>query len=285
MKNGRRFQPIRDCSRTLKELAMKKFYQLFLVLLVLTSQLFGQTVEIKKMTEILDTVTEDSIVIFDLDNTIMEASQTLGSDQWFDHRIGQLKNQGLAVEAAVEQSVSEWVEINRKGKVNLVEKSTPGIVRSLQDSGIPTMGLTARPTVFVDRSLEQLRELGVPLYRHTVTDETIDIAGPKENAHFEEGLMSVGGNNKGTILVQFLNKLELNPGRVLFVDDKVKNTKNVEEAMQATAFPYFGFRYGAADAKVKAFDAKLADFEFGYFSDYGVVLSDATAKKLMNQSN
>ncbi len=259
---------------------MNRLLKTLLFTLVLSQSLFGKIIETKKMQEILKDVSAHSLVVFDLDNTIMEAGQTLGSDQWFEYRITQLKNSGESAEVAVEHAVSDWEKINYKGTVRLVETVTPSIIKKIQDRGIPTMGLTARPASFLEKSLSQLRSLHVPIARRTVTDAILEIQD-KDLAVFKEGVLSVGLNNKGTILVKLLNEIGMTPERVIFVDDKVKNVKNVDEALEAVSIPSFAHRYGAADSKVKAFDAKLADFELNYFQTYGKVLSDTEARKLM----
>lgn len=260
---------------------MKVFLRSLLVALVLTNSLFARIIESERMDEILNEVTPQSLVVFDLDNTIMEASQTLGSDQWFDYNISKLKKKGIPADEAVAVTAAAWERINSIGNVNLVEESTPGIIRHIQDSGVPTMGLTARPVSFLEKSLSQLNKLGVPLYRHTVSTKVIQIEDA-ELAVYKKGLLSVGGNNKGKLLVAFLKEIGLSPKRIIFVDDKLKNVTHVDGALEAIGIPSFAFRYGAADGKVKSFDAHLADFEFGYFEKYGIVLSDYQAKKLMD---
>ncbi len=274
------FKPEGNKSPANNESTMNTLIKSLVLVLLVSNSLFAKIIESKKMSEILKDVTPDSLVVFDLDNTIMQAGQTLGSDQWFDHRIEQQKAKGIAVEEAVKTAVKEWEAINYKGTVSLVEKTTPSIVRSLQDDGIVTMGLTARPATFMNQSLKQLRQLNVPLYKNTISEEVITIKA-KDVATFKEGLMSVGGNNKGTILVELMNKVDFHPERVLFVDDKVKNVTNVDKALNDVSIPSFAFRYGAADETVKAFDARLADFEYDYFVENGVVLSDRQAKQLM----
>lgn len=259
---------------------MKKLLHCLLLVLFLSTSLFAKVIESTKMSEILNEVTSGSLVVFDLDNTIMEASQTLGSDQWFDHRIEQKKELGIPLEEAIKSTVEEWQAINYKGKVNLVEKETVEIIEGLHADGIPTMGLTARPATFMNESLRQLDKLDVHLDDNTISDREITIQD-KDIAKFKEGLMSVGGNNKGTVLVKLLEKVNFSPRRILFVDDKVKNVNNVDKALNEASIPSFAFRYGAADYKVKHFDSKLADFEFNYFVKYGVVLSDHQAKILM----
>lgn len=257
-----------------------KLRSLLLLLLFVSSSLFAKVIEIKRMDEIMEAITLDTLVVFDLDNTIMESSQTLGSDQWFDHRVGQLKKIGFSTEDALKSAAKDWQSINAVGYVQLVERETPSIIAEIQDLGIPTLGLTARQASFADHSLRQLRQLEVPLHRRTVSKDTITLPG-HDVALFKRGLLSVGGNNKGTMLLSFLKRIGYTPRRIVFVDDKQKNVENVDEALTGNYVASFAFRYGAADWKVKNFNARLADFQFDYFKRTGTVLSDAKAKALM----
>lgn len=259
---------------------MGYFGKILITALIFSAAAFAQIIESRRMADILSLVNTATLVIFDLDNTILEAGQTVGSDQWFEHRIGQLKSAGLAADEAVAQTVVEWQAVNFAGRVRLVESSTPELIRSLQEQGIPTMGLTARPATFMNQSLRQLKKLGVDFTRQTLTDKTLSIQG-KEKAAFKQGLMSVGGNNKGSILVALLKEVGFVPERVVFVDDKIKNVTHVDVALEAEHIPSFAFRYGAADAKVKAFDAALADFQLEYFFNHGKVLTDSQARSKM----
>src|SRR5688572_16340760 len=81
------------------ERQMKAWKRYFIGLaMVLTSLASARVVEINKMADITAHVTEQTWVVFDLDNTVMEPVQTLGSDQWFDHMVKTLGNLDKAVE-------------------------------------------------------------------------------------------------------------------------------------------------------------------------------------------
>lgn len=260
---------------------MKKVYYLLALAVFASNALFAQIIESKRMKEIMGTVTRGSIVVFDLDNTILEAAQTLGSDQWYEHRLKQNQKMGFSLEEALEITSKEWEAVNYNGHVQLVEAYTPDLIESLQDRGIPTLGLTARPHTFTNESLSQLERLGVDFTRNTIGDADLVLHG-RDKAIYRAGLLSVGSNNKGKMLLALMQKVGFSPTRVIFIDDKIKNVTNVDHAMNDASIPVFAHRYGAADWKVKHFDAKLADFQWNHFRKFGVVLSDAKAKTLMH---
>ena len=62
------------------------------------------------------------------------------------------------------------------------------------------------------------------------------------------------GVDKGRLLVEFLQHIGLRPERVVFADDKPHHARNVDAALAAAGIPAVAFRYGAADARVRAFN-------------------------------
>src|SRR5688500_18670427 len=69
--------------------------------------------EIKDISAILDPkyLTGDTWVIFDLDDTIMELPQSLGSDQWFEAHIEMLRLRYIEQNNGLERAVVETVEL------------------------------------------------------------------------------------------------------------------------------------------------------------------------------
>ena len=67
--------------------------------------------------------------MFDIDNTLMEPTQTLGSDQWFYHQKEQYVLKGMTPSDALEQALSEWMSIQSVTKVKVVEPGTKDLVR------------------------------------------------------------------------------------------------------------------------------------------------------------
>jgi hypothetical protein len=55
--------------------------------LICFSSGFTKIIEINELKQAEKHIDRETLVIFDLDNTLMETSQTLGSNQWFEHRI------------------------------------------------------------------------------------------------------------------------------------------------------------------------------------------------------
>src|SRR4051812_33940238 len=116
---------------------MKK---VLMVLLVLVSSIQAQAkiVEAKRINEILGYINSGTLVVFDLDNTVMEPVQMLGSDQWFDSLV-------KLFDGNIERAVDVWQNVQRKTEMKTVEPGTPDLIRGLRSRGLHVLALTARP--------------------------------------------------------------------------------------------------------------------------------------------
>lgn len=249
-----------------------------LILTTLITQIslpaFAEVRETNHMTEALAPVQVNDIVVFDLDNTVLEAMQTIGSDQWFEHQVKNYKAQGFDDASAVQKSAHDFTLVHQVARIQPVEAITPSLIRNLQKKGITVIGLTARPNEQQDLSVREVRSIGVDFRATHVADIGNALADFPGSA-YKEGILFANGQNKGALLISVLREAGLTHKRVIFVDDKVKNVTNMDDALTPAGLESISFRYGAADAKVKAFDPKIADRQFAAFQKLGVILSDA----------
>lgn len=187
----------------------------------------------------------------DLDNTVMEAAQMLGSDQWF----------GYITRRHPDKFGCYWNAVQNATRMQLVEPRMRGFVDDLnRNAGVRVLALTARRKNDLEAAtVRQLDALGI---------------------RFDEILYSNGVESKGSILSRRLRRESTLPSSVLFVDDKPHNVASVESALQLDGVRHKAFVYDAARAKVDAFDARIADEQLSCFLWTGHILSDSRAKLL-----
>ena len=89
------------------------------------------------------------------------------------------------------------------------------------------------------------------------------------------------GGDKGRYLKDFLEVSAIPARNLIFVDDKPRNVQSVDSAFTGSRWNHIEFRYGAADERVQSFDPRLADFQWGYFKQHQVFLSDQEAYWMM----
>ena len=69
--------------------------------------------------------------------------------------------------------------------------------------------------------------------------------------------------------------------RIIFADDKTYHASNVGKAFKNSGIEVKSLRYGAADVRVHSYDSAVADFEWRFFLNKGVILSDEQARANM----
>ena len=220
--------------------------------------------EIRSMHEIHEEITPQTLVVFDIDNTLMSPTGNLGSDQWFFYLRHLYSLQGLSEKESLDKANLTWNKTQELISVKPVESDTPAWIQSLQKKGIKTMALTARSLDVAETTKKQLKSIHIqftptPPYSKALTLEKTELHAP-DPAMFTDGILLVGErNNKGLVLEAFLKKICYTPEKILFIDDKLKHVENMEKALTSLSIPYFGYRYAALDAHVEAFKAQFAE--------------------------
>ena len=248
------------------------FNKIFIFLMLIFTNLFGKVIEIKNIKEVKKEIKKYSLVIFDLDNTIMEPVQHLGSDQWFFHRIKHHEKNGLDFKESLERTLHEWYEIQAITKVKLVEKDIKNLIENLQKDNIAIMGLTTRDVDFSLAALKQLKSLDISLDKSSLHKQNIFF---ENGILYKNGILFANGMNKGHVLDQFFKKIDFLPKSVVFIDDKLKHLTEVENFCKKVDVKFLGFRYGYLDEKVKNFDKNIADIQHKKLK----ILSNKEAKR------
>jgi hypothetical protein len=263
---------------------MKVFHPPSLTLaagLLLAGPSFAEVVEIRSISE---AALKDppALVVFDLDNTVYEPAQTMGSDQWGGYQQRRLRDLGVPEPLATDGGVAMFSQAQRATKVRLVELETAAIIRGLQDAGVPVLALTARPLDLVDRTLEQLAGLGVDFTRRPLARGEFTV---ERTARFRGGVLFVGPHNDKGLLLKAIHKQLRKPlpRSLAFFDDKRHHVDEMEKALADTGTAYTGYRYGAADARVKAFDPAVGDLQWRTFRETGRIPSDEEALKQLKK--
>ena len=104
----------------------------------------------------------NTLYVFDLDNTLIEAAQHLGSDQWFSHQLNHLmENEGLSRSEAVAKSLPVYYQVMNNTAMRLVDTSAIDLLEKMKKKKIPMIGLTKRDPKVSNRTLEQIAALQI----------------------------------------------------------------------------------------------------------------------------
>lgn len=249
-------------------------YLLFtLCLFTCFCSLNAKIIETFHMQEMMDYLARDTLIIFDIDNTLMEPIQELGNDQWFYHRLENLEKNGVSYEKALDIALSEWYAIQNITKVKVVEEGTQEFLSSLEKQGYMIMGMTTRGLGLAMRTVEQLKSIGISLAPNAPIHKDVFFDN-KQGVLFRDGILFTSGTHKGEALMKFLDIINYTPKHVVFINDKATHLRQTEGTVLERGIPFIGLRYGYLDEKVANFNPELADIQFKHF---GFIMSDEEA--------
>ncbi|MEY3183111.1 MAG: hypothetical protein RLZ35_1096 [Pseudomonadota bacterium] len=249
-----------------------------------TTALYAQTthtiLEIQHIEDILHHVDKDTLLVFDLDNTLIEPHQTLGSDQWFNHHVTQTKQQfGTDKSLGLSKAVNDYNAVQHRSEVRLVDPKVNTLFKQLRDKDIKILGLTSRGASLREPTVRQLASVGLsfesPWNDH---DYYYPLQSAKHGGNAHAGIVLTAGAHKGDCLLEYLDHLEYTPTRVVFVDDRAEHLERVKASLVARGIHFIGFRYTYLDHKVKHFDPNIAAIQFEYLHK---IISDEDARAIL----
>lgn len=260
---------------------MKKY--LFALLLAI-SQLSAEIIETAHFKEILPRVDKDTLVILDIDDTLLIPVQMLGCDVWFEGRMKGHLAAGKTAAEALEKSINEWQAIRFLTKMEIVEKGNDAVVAELQKKGCPVMGLSTQALALATCTTQQLKQVNIDLLAAAPTKESVAFPIKDQLVLFRNGTLFTAGTSKGDSLFAFCEKIGYTPKRIVFINDKATHLRDIEAVAEKRGVEFVGLRYAFSDSRKKAYSSDVADYQFKN-SRFDQIVSDEEAKAALAQKN
>ncbi len=262
---------------------MQKFVYLFSTFLIVISQmLFAIIIETAHFSDIVPYANSKTLILLDIDDTLLLPTQTLGSDIWFQYRFKQNLDKGLSNPLALEKAIADWEAIRMLSDVKVVEECIPNIIKNLQSKNVNLMGLTTQGLALATCTVNQLNSLQIDLSK-TAPSSCDHYFINKHGVLFRKGILFTSGTPKGDALLKLFNITGICPERIVFINDKAAHLKDVEDAVTAKGFQFIGLRYNYGDARVAQFSKEIADIQWSC-STFEHILSDGEAATLLKSS-
>lgn len=259
---------------------MKKFL-LFLCLIFgfFNHVVFSAILETKNFCEIKKHVTPHTLVILDIDDTLLLPIQTLGTDVWFRYRIKQHEAAGMNPQVALDHALAEWEAVRHLTKVKIVEEGSEKIIEEMQKNKIKVMALTTQGLALATRTVQQLCSLGIDVSKTAPSKEDVYFI----NGHgvlYRQGILFTSGTPKGQALLKLLDQIDYHPSHIVFINDKATHLTDVEEALKGKKIECIGLRYSYCDERIANFNPNIANIQWKH-SSFENILSDLEAEKLL----
>ncbi len=224
--------------------------------------------------DILKHIDPETLFILDIDHTIIEPVQSIGSTHWERHLAKKLMDSGYTYHEACIRAFHQWRTIQHLTQVRPVEESIYEFHDFLKSSKIETMGLTSRDSTLSDLTFEQLAsvQLGDVF---SFQKPCVELQG-NYPCQYTKGAIFCGFNKKDHGLDLFLSHIDFKPSKIVFVDDQSSHIDELGDLSEMLKIDYVGMKYNASG--VHKFDAKLADIQEKHLPK---LLSDREALDLL----
>jgi len=242
----------------------------FQMLTMIPSLLIGSIVETNRFDDILIYIDQTSprktIVVCDLDNTLIVPCEPLGSVAWAEYLQHKLQSKGVSKKDSEVVEHILWKTIQPHIEMQTVDPKTSEVINELKKRQIPILGLTARFPEDSWFTFAQLQSVDIDLSLQKDLPQ-VNLQLPLEPyASYEKGvLFSTTVNKKSAVLIKFLELHKMNLECVIFVDDKHHHVEDVENACKKLGIQCIGVRFSGADEYFKTFNSSKAELQWEIF--------------------
>lgn len=192
-----------------------------------------------------------TLVVLDIDDTLLTAAEFFGSDKWYDWQRGRALDpfgQALAIAEADKVSclfdtlgVSYEIATNHPTQENMA-----ALVKQVNND---LLILTARSSAYRAATMRELGRNGLDFSSKALTPVNVGYhydfthGGRSARVSYVDGVFMVQGMDKGVMLLDLLARTGRDYEAVLFVDDKKRNIDNMAKALRNTGIDFYGFHY------------------------------------------
>lgn len=247
-------------------------------MLLSSSCLLSQIKEIDCINEVFPEATSASIVLFDIDETLIETSSMLGGKAWRRYARSALEKIKPHKEATELHDKITYL-IAKNFVYTAVEDDIHDCLDELNKNQIPVFGFTARGKVHwydmpsldgEELTIEHLKQAGIDLNAESAAVDNALTAHP---SYAKKIFFAYPIEDKGELIVELFKNMQMLPAKVVFVDDKLENVRVVDKACEQLGIPSVCFYYRHIELH-RSFDLMVANIQLEKLLFENRVLSD-----------
>lgn len=207
-----------------------------------------------------------TLVVFDIDNTLLQSESHLGSVAWGDYIAQDLEAKGISKKDAQVVASVFWRAVQPSIKVKAVDIETKQVIKDLQTQKTMVMCLTSRMPQELLYTLNQLQTIGVDIKITAPTQKSQKILASNCESFYTNGILfATPFNKKSEVFLSFLKKNNLYFKRIIFIDDKHSHVQDMEKAFCNEKTELVAIRFTKADKDIKTFNPNEAENQWKLF--------------------
>lgn len=196
-----------------------------------------------------------TLLVLDIDDTLLTSTGFFGSDKWYEWQ-----KTLPAGDPGKVPCLFDVISLNYEaGGQRPTQDDGPALVNALK---VDKLLLTSRNGLYRGGTLRTLREAGYALPAPlggrddgANWDWRKSTDAPPVRMSYDQGVFMTTGQDKGLVLLDLLQRLDLRYQRVVLVDDGKKNIDNMQAALRDAGIDYVGLHYLRVDKTIRPADA------------------------------
>lgn len=264
------------------------FLKILLATLTILTFSLNASVNVTKIESIKEISTEqpeNTLFIFDIDETLLKSNYQMGSRPWRTYI-----RKAFAPEIAESLHDIFTLFLARNVPQAPAESATANFIHEIQAKGYPAIALTARernvwystPSDGIDAlTVGQLKSLDISF------ENPLQYPYFADSLDYYEGVIFSHLEEKGEFLTEVLQNQPLLPTKVIFLDDKHAQCLSVAESLDKLGIEHETYWYTAVEKSQPRFNPKAANFQFykALESKGEVILSDEEASQYVEHED
>lgn len=220
------------------------------------------------------------LFVTDLDNTLLETVQALGSEPWFNWQSKLLEDATSEKRIACnfDDLLSYYHFAIEFSRTTPVQEDQNSALAAMQEAKIPTIALTARGELIASQTFRELAKNKIELFKTSPAGNGFpapfvpyDIKKPEMSGLtqkdvetlkltaarpvvYQRGVFFCDGQNKGAMLKSFIHRIKGDFKGIVFWDNDEKNNKRILQAFEGTGVEVHAYRASRMDAEIKKFE-------------------------------
>lgn len=205
------------------------------------------------------------LVVFDIDDTLLEANSFVGSDRWYNWQRGREMERTEGGKVTISDGdkyaclFSKLGVLYEIGAYHVTEEDAAIVVSTLQRK-FDVMALTSRSPDYRAGTERELQRASISFSGSHLLPESSALAynfndgGSTRPVSYQNGVVMSTGLNKGVVLEDLLNRLNKHYASIFFIDDSLKNVQNMQNRWEDKGTMVKIFHYLGVDKRISTKD-------------------------------
>ncbi len=234
----------------------------------------GEMHTIDHFEELNERIQPGTWVIVDIDGTLIDAAQMLGSTHWLYDHLKELVHEKEHAPAEAAFAFEEMLGSVRACVPYVpMEEYIPEMIADLQVRGHTVFALTHRPLSMHAATKKHLSSVGLDF---TKTSPLKKDHWFSDLSRLHDGVLFVSDfGPKGRTLALLLEHLGKTPQAIVFIDDSEHNVKSVDQTCSELGIPCHACYYQLRKQRHATYSREIADIQFAALPN---ILTDEEAR-------